>query len=382
MDKALLSCLFIFLLTVAKTIPGFAADKTQDAVYIETIKAIERLQENPDSRKAKSNLKSSYSQAVKFFESRKNYVLVSGDKQKYSKAIGYYKMLNQLTDELQACSTCTEVVKNTKKYYEELQDLLKHAAKERYDLGIAGMQSGARDGAKEAYYHYLKCNEFVPGYFDVEDRASEALFNAILKVVIEPKPMTKNTYGLNPSFFYDSLQTDMIKGNTNDFISFYTPQTAHVAQIQFPNHIVELRLDNFMIGDIKESEETVEAKNDSIFVEEKENDKGEKFSVYESVTATMNIKKKEVVCRGMIVLRITDYRSKLIVRNRKFPGRFVWTSEWGTFNGDERALNEKQVEVSKQEELDVPSPQDLFVEFSKPIYIKTTEYLKDFYKDF
>ena len=382
MNKILFSSVMISLLFVANCLSGFAADKSKDAVYIETLKAIEKLQDNPDSRKAKSNLKSAYSQAVKFYESRKNYVLVSNDKLKYSKAIGYYKMLNQLTDELQACPSCTEVVKNTKKYYDELQDLLKHAAKESYELGIAGMQSGSRDGAKEAYYHFLTCNEFVPGYFDVEERISEALFNAILKVVIEAKPMTKNIYSLDPSFFYDSLQSDMINGNANDFITFYTPQSAHDAQIQFPNHIVDLRLDNFMIGEVKESEEIIELKNDSIFVEEKENEKGEKIKIYESVSASMTLKRKEVVCRGMIVLRITDYRSKLILRNRKFPGRFVWSSQWGSFTGDERALSEEQINTCNSVPLDVPLPQDLFLEFSKPVYIKTTGYLKDFYKDF
>lgn len=382
MNKTLNFLLITLLLTIGNLFSLFAENKSKDAVYIETIKAIERLQANPDSRKAKSNLKSSYNSAVKFYERRKNYVLVSGEKQKYSKAIGYYKMLNQLSDEILACPTCTEVVKNTKKYSDELQDLLKHAAKERYDLGISGMQSGARDGAKEAYYHFLKSNEFVPGYYDVEERIGEALFNAILKVVIEPKQMNNNNYGVSPAFFYDSVQSYMIRTNDNEFIKFFTPQSAHAEQIHFPNHIVELRMDNFMIGDVKESEKDIEAKNDSILVEEVENEKGEMVPVYESVTANINLKRKEIICRGMVVLRITDYRSKLIVRNRKFPGRFVWFTEWGSYTGDERALSEEQIELCNREPLEIPSSQELFKKFAQPVYVKTTEYLSDYYKDF
>ena len=64
------------------------------------------------------------------------------------------------------------------------------------------------------------------------------------------------------------------------------------------------------------------------------------------------------------------------------PGEFVWISEWATFNGDERALSPEQIQWSKQKEQVPPSNQELFIEFTRPIYDQVTAKIKEFYKGY
>jgi len=63
----------------------------------------------------------------------------------------------------------------------------------------------------------------------------------------------------------------------------------------------------------------------------------------------------------------------------KMPGEFIWISEWASFNGDDRALSQQQLNMTKQREVQPPTPQDLFVEFTKPIYDQVTSRLSSFY---
>jgi hypothetical protein len=60
----------------------------------------------------------------------------------------------------------------------------------------------------------------------------------------------------------------------------------------------------------------------------------------------------------------------------------VWQSEWGTFKGDERALTKKQLDICKLREVPPPPPQDLFIEFCKPIYAQVTGNLERFYRSY
>ncbi|UCE93086.1 MAG: hypothetical protein JSV73_09755, partial [Flavobacteriaceae bacterium] len=65
-----------------------------------------------------------------------------------------------------------------------------------------------------------------------------------------------------------------------------------------------------------------------------------------------------------------------------FPGEFVWFHEWGQFNGDERALTEEQSLICSNRRINPAPPQQLFVEFTKPIQQQLHNRLISFYKNY
>lgn len=79
-------------------------------------------------------------------------------------------------------------------------------------------------------------------------------------------------------------------------------------------------------------------------------------------------------------MRILDARTDAVLLARKFPGEFVWFSEWASFNGDERALSKEQLALCERRELAPPHPQDLFIEFTKPIYGQLSSNVREFYR--
>ena len=104
--------------------------------------------------------------------------------------------------------------------------------------------------------------------------------------------------------------------------------------------------------------------------------------VYGTVKATLYHYTKTTTSKGIVSFRILDAKTGALLSAEKMPGEFVWKSEWATFNGDERALSAEQLKLSKQKELPAPASQDLFIEFTRPIYDQITTKIKDFYKGY
>jgi len=104
--------------------------------------------------------------------------------------------------------------------------------------------------------------------------------------------------------------------------------------------------------------------------------------IYGTVKATIHTFTKQISSRGLLDFKIYDPYANRVLTQEKFPGEFVWICQWGYFNGDERALNEEHKKIVKGKELHPPPPQDLFIEFTKPIYDQLTAKIRDFYKNY
>ncbi len=107
----------------------------------------------------------------------------------------------------------------------------------------------------------------------------------------------------------------------------------------------------------------------------------EYLNVYGTVKATFRENTREVISRGLLSMRIIDARSNTVVLHDKFSGEFVWINQYGSFNGDERALTPDQLRIANQQPLMPPPPQNLFIEFCKPIYGQATSRVMNYYRN-
>lgn len=104
--------------------------------------------------------------------------------------------------------------------------------------------------------------------------------------------------------------------------------------------------------------------------------------VYGTVKATLYHHTKTTTAKGIVSFRIIDAKTGALLSAEKMPGEFVWVSEWATFNGDERALSAEQLNLTTMKEKPAPAPQDLFIEFTRPIYDQITTRIREFYKGY
>jgi hypothetical protein len=105
-------------------------------------------------------------------------------------------------------------------------------------------------------------------------------------------------------------------------------------------------------------------------------------TVYGNARANLHVFTKTVESKGLLDFRIIDAYTNRVISQEKMPGIFLWQSQWGFFNGDERALDKQHLDIVKQRELAPPPPQDLFMLFTQPIYNQLTHKIQSFYKNY
>lgn len=349
--------------------------------YGAVIKSIGRLRQNPDHSKSIETLKGAYPLAVEFYETQANNEIASNSEFKWKNAIQAYDRINSMYEQIRQCPGCLKVIRTPKNYYAEIAPLKEKAAEESYNAGITALMKGNREDAKRAYFNFKDAQAFVPGYRDVIEYLDKAKFEATVKVILEQIPVPAR-YNLSGGFFQDKVEEYLHSNYTDQgFVKFYTPVEAQNVKLARADHIMRIQFDDFSVGNInlKEKEETVT--KDSVKVGEAKVE-GKTVPVYNTVKAKLTTYRKEVVSTGLLSMVIVDAKSNGVLSHQKFDGKYIWENTWARFNGDDRALTDQQLNMCKQKELQPPSPQDLFLGFTGPIYDRLIPAIRGFYQQY
>lgn len=349
--------------------------------YNATIQAVNRLRSNPDSKKALRAVKNSYPMALKYFQNRIDNAMNTNSVNKYSISVENYEKMSYLSDEISRCPAAFNLFPNVNYYTGELLQSRKQAAEEQYALGLQNEQINTRLSWKDAYYNYKQADHFSPGYKDVKNRLETAKFYATLKVIVEKIPVPRS-YQLTSEFFLNQIIENLKQNKPNEFVEYYSPESAELAGIKNPDQILRMSFDEFTIGQMYDKETIRDLSRDSVEVGTVNMPDGTTKKVYNTVKAKMTTYHRELISNGVLDVIIIDLPLNSVVSEQKFAGQYVWFTEWGTFNGDERALNNEQLSVCKKKPVPPPGPQNLFIEFTKPIFNQVTPFLKTFYRKY
>lgn len=347
--------------------------------YKATMEAVNRLRSAPENKKAQQVLLQSYPLANSNIMRNIQNALDENRIDKYAVIVREYMSLNELANSIYACPKALQLIPSPNQYYTELKNAKDLAAAEAYNLGTFALSQNTIQKAREAYFHFKDADNYVNGYKDVAEKLQESLFLATLKVVVS-KPITSMKYQLSADFFYDNLMAQMSKVTSNKFIRFYTYQEAKNENLKQADQYLVLDFNDFTVGNMRESKNTTEISKDSVLVGTTKVN-GANQNVYGTVKANFTIFRREVISGGILNVRIVDAFNNRTLENKNFTGQFVWFNEWATFKGDERALTDKQIKMTNNSDVIMPPPnQDLFVEFTKPIFDQTVSFVRNYYK--
>ncbi|MEM6263986.1 MAG: hypothetical protein AAGI38_15845, partial [Bacteroidota bacterium] len=288
-------------------------------------------------------------------------------------------------DEILRSPAAQSAVRHPKNFSSQLEQAKLKAAEVRYTLGEQSLEQNTRESAKEAYYHFQRADEIRPAYRDAQAQMRQAREMATVFVQVEPIPMHSRTFKLSNEFFENQVHEFLQTSGISPFVQFITPRDAQTYR-QSPDHVVQLMFDDFVVGQTLVRERIHKRSRDSVVlgtVDVKENGETVTRDVYGTVEAEVHLFEKVVDSRGLLDMQILDANSRSVLSQKKFGGSFTWREGWGFFNGDKRALTrDDQRILRRRREVADPSPQALFVEFTKPIYSDLTRYLRDYYRGF
>lgn len=347
------------------------------------MQSVEKLKNSPDNKNAREVLAQAYPLAI---ESAMDRLQNSNAMQSgfiNTESVQIYEGLNGLYENIQRSPAAKEIIPNPKKYYKELGSLKPLAAEEQYLAGLQQLEMGTRENFKSAYFYFREANHYVENYKDVADKMAQSYDLSILKVLTDLKPVQSRLYDLSADVFYKEVDKTLRQIEQNEFIRFFTMEEAEKMNITNPDQYLVLNFEDFVVGETHTKERVEKMVSDSVKVSEITLKDGKKREIFDVVTAVVTINRMEVISKGIIGLNISEaYTGNRVLINQDFAGEFAWVNEWGNFNGDKRALTEKQLAICQNKNYPPMPPQQMFVEFTKPIHAQLNSRLANFYKGY
>jgi len=342
------------------------------------LKAVNRLKSSPKNKKATKVLKDGYPLLLDWQQEEMDNILTSKNIFKWEDAINLMTQQNNLANEIRRTPVARKIIPNPKMYSSELDLALEKAAGARFDAGIFEMKLHTQESARQAYTHFVKSNQYVPGYKDVAQQLYESKKLATVTVILETIPLNTIKYKLSSEFFYNQIYSYLNnKFPRERFVNFYSPDEAENAKINRPDFIVRIEFYDFTVGNTVHNEVEKEVKR-KVKIESKDSTRTRN----KTYVAKLKTFTDQVTSEGVVNLKIIDFREDKLLRNQQIPGAFIWVNDYAIFVGDIEALDNKQVELTKRKVAPLPPKQDLFIEFTKPIYDQLTSKLRSFFRKY
>lgn len=349
--------------------------------YTATIQAIDKLNRDGDNEKSAAVLAQAYKYASVDLQKR-----INADKEtslpfRWEKVMDNYGKLNTMYRKVQDCPSCQSIVTPTA-FFSEEENAVKLAAEERYNYGIVQLEKRTLAAGRQAYESFQKLTEYAPDFKDSRRKVEEALYLGSIHVVVEQPKLNARLYDYSYEYFQNQVDEYLATNRRlNKFVRFYQPGEAESIQLK-PDHLVRLEFVDFVVGQTRiDSKEKQVTSKDSVKTGTAKID-GKDVDVFGTVNARIIENRKQVHSQGVMLLQIIDFQTNKVLLTRKLAGEFDWFNEWLTFNGDERALTKDQIVQAKNREELPPPPQQLFIEFCKPIYSQFTSQITQFYRNY
>lgn len=366
--------LLLLLLIVTSCTTGKKALEKGD--YFSAVsKSVQRLKSDPDNKKAANVLKESYRITLDWTQEEMDMILSSNNAFKWEEAIQLMNQVNNLSQQIRQTPAARKIIANPKTYTSELTMAVEKAAEERYNAGIIEMEFNTRESARNAFNHFQKADRYIPGFKDVYEKLDEAKQLATTNVILEAIPVNTLNYKLTSEFFYNQVFNYLNNRFPREsLVNFYSPDEAETAGLNNPDFIVAMQFFDFSVGNTahREVEEEVENK---VKIESKDTTRVQ----YKNYKAKIKIFTDEVNSGGVLDMKIIEFNENKLIKNDRIPGSFKWINDYAIYVGDIEALNKKQIELTQRKAVPLPPKQDLFIEFTKPIYDQLTGKLNNFF---
>lgn len=369
MNKWIISiCLVVIILSSCSS--GKQALQKGD-YYSAVSKAIERLKSSPDNSKASTVLKEGYQYALNWSQEEIDLALASNSPFKWEHIIETMNQMNRLSGEIRSTPAARKLIAAPKTYTTELTSAYENAAEERYAAGQSELDFNTRETARIAYEHFTAADQYVPGYKNVRALMEMAREIATIRVVLETIPVHSQKFKLSSEFFYNQILGFLNKNyGSNGLVAVYSAYQAENEGIDVPDYIVNLEFFDFSIGNLTHTEKEEELKK-KVIVESKDTTRVQ----YRNYSAKLKVFTDKVLSDGSLRMQIYQPATDKLFLDEILPGSFSWINEYAIFAGEIEALDKKQVDLTKRKVLQLPAEQDLFIEFTKPLYSQTVSRL-------
>lgn len=374
--KLTLFSLLIILATACST--GKSSYKKGN-YYDATLEAVKNLRSNPDSKKSLEIVQKSYPMAIDYYNQKVEQLSMSTDDDKYYSIYQSYEKLNNLADEITRCPAALNVLRPVTYYHTQYEKSKELAIKEQTERVEALLSTRSYTDARLAIPVIEWIKEVNPTSPNIDDLLNKANSLAIVRTIVEHVPTVYSNYEINSSIFYNRIFSYLNNYKKNKQLDFYKPTTAEQLKL-VPHEILTINFAKFNVSQLNTYEKIENYESDTISVGTYSNATGESFEAFGTVEAEVTLHHQDLSAKGVLVLEITDYATGEVISKKELSGEYIWSHDWATYNGDERALPDDIYSLTKIRQISIPTPQDMFLLVSDDVYSSATSYLSSYYR--
>lgn len=354
----------------------------QKGNYDEAVEvAAKKLQKDPNDTKLQGVIKDAYRYAVTDHENKIRNYSESDNELKWEWMYNEYSSLQNLYNSIFRTPSIFELIHPTD-YSSYLNTYGSKAADVHYNRGLQYMNNNDRQSFKTAYHEFQAALAFKPGDMTIQNAANEAYDGALTRVVIIPP----GDYGFSYSSYNYQLQNyeneiirNLQNNSGNEFVNFYSPADAQRSNI-VADEIVETHFSQINIGRIKDNYVDREISKD-VVVKEIVYKPDSVVKQYAKVKAKITTTQRTMYSEANLNVIIHDNNGKVIWTDN-VNGSESWSTEFSSYNGDERALSDDDKKNINKNRDDPPREEEIISCIKESVYKDFVTRLRNYYSHY
>ena len=206
---------------------------------------------------------------------------------------------------------------------------------------------------------------------------------AITKIMVVPI-QNYGGYSYYSNFQLQQFQNDVMRTlahNINDnFVRFYSEWDLQNKALE-PDQVLEMNLGRVRIGQPNDVRSTREVSKE-VVIKETVYKPDSVVKQYATVRAKITNTRRTLLSEADLYMTMRDIRGR-IVWNDRFTGQHRWQTEFATYTGDERALNESdRAQLNKNPNQHIPSEDRIMEELYRQIQLDLSNRLRGYFARF
>ena len=326
-----------------------ASKAYQKGEYTEAIElGVKKLQRNTHDRISKDMVQKAYSYEIKEHEDNVQTIRNSNSDLMYERIYQEYSHLQHLYYTIHQTPAVAELIP-PKDYSAELASYGQKAALLHEDKGNQWMNEANKLAYREAFKEFSIALRFLPDNYDLKRKRDDAYDAAVTKVIIAQM----NNFGDNQISTPGRLQNFqrevlgiLVNNMNNGFVQFYSDWDAKNKNLR-ADQILELNLNHIVLGQPYDEKNTREISK-QVVMKEIVYKPDSIVKQYGTVYAKIVNIKRTLVSQADLIITLRDTKGG-IIWNDHFTGQNKWQTEFASFTGDERALEEGDKNLCKKD---------------------------------
>lgn len=339
-------------------------------------RSLKKLQKDPYDYEAQDVLKKAYAFAVNKHQDEIRMLTASSSENRYEQIYYQYNTLQGLYRDIRDIPSADKAVKPTD-YSSYLETYKGKIADLHVEKGDTWMKEGTRRGAREAYSQYRLALNHRPESMVIKDKLEAAYEAAVVDVLLLPtNTYTGNINSYEVRNFQNRIISQLANNSTYQFIRYFSETDLKAKKVK-PLETVEVQLSHLDIGRAFDESSTREVSKD-VVVKETVYKPDSVVKQTSTVKAKIITTKRTVVSMGDVVLTARDSLGK-VVWTEVVKGEHRWQTQFATYNGDERALSDTDMNLVNSKEQKAPSESTVINEVLRQLGSNLSSRLQNHY---